>query len=387
MNRFNITVDGRDVSRLAEKSPLGVGIMVCLILHRNKPVPTEYLEKVFWGKESSSTVRGALRTLISRYRALLNDIDPELSRCLASNRGTYTWICTPDMDVDYYHVLDLLDVLGNSNVSSPKGQKLFRELLEYYTGDLLGDSPYRQEFSEEISNMRQRYRELLLNYIRVMKEKDQYTEAIDACRKSIGIFPYDDELNAVMQEALSKNNQSETAREHYKYIAQLNYNYLHMEPEAELKTLYDVSDATIDSLVRQYDQTQNELLEYDTQGAFCCEFIVFKEMYDLLVMNFSRLKNPLCLGIVMLKPEIFGNDYGRVTAEVSDFKNLMQHNLRKGDIMCQCSSTVFAVLLPTSTVENANMVMERLQNVYYMQKPEVPPCLTYRVVSLSDTYM
>ena len=55
--------------------------------------------------------------------------------------------------------------------------------------------------------------------------------------------------------------------------------------------------------------------------------------------------------------------------------------------MCQCSSTVFAVLLPTSTVENANMVMERLQNVYYMQKPEVPPCLTYRVVSLSDTYM
>lgn len=387
MNHFSMDVDGRDISWLAEKSPLGVGIMSCLILNRNKPVPTEYLESIFWGQQATQTSRGALRTLISRFRALLNEINPALSRCIASNRGTYEWISLPDMEIDYYHVTDLIDVLENGNVASPRGRELFQELSDYYSGDLMEDSPYRKNYIEEISNLHRKYRELLMIYIRAMKEQDQYPEIIDVCKKAINIYPYDNELNEEMQQALSMTYQSKTAKEHYKYIAQLNYNYLHMTPEAELQTLYDVSDAAIDSLVRRYDQTQNELLEYETKGAFCCDFLVFKEMYDLLVMNFSRLKNPLCLGIIMLKQDMFANDYDRITAEVAAFKVLMQGNLRKGDIMCQCSSTVFAVLLPTATEANARMVLERLQKLYYTQKPDVPPCITFRVVSLSDTYM
>lgn len=387
MNRFKMNIHGKDVSWLAEKSPLGVGVMVCLIINRDQPVSTEKLEELFWPNQSPEASKGALRTLISRFRALLGELDPKVAQCIATDRGYYRWKSLPGMEIDYYKVLDLIGELEHSDITSNKSNSLINQLFTYYTGDLLGDSPYRDRFRTEIKQLQERYRELLLKYIQVMKEMDQYAEVIDACKKAISIFPYDNELNREMQEALSKTYKSKVAKEHYKYIAQLNYNYLHMTPEAELQTLYDCSDATVESLARQYDLTEGELLGYETRGAFCCDFMVFKEMYDLLVMNFCRLKNPLCLAIAMLKPEMFGNDFETVSTQVQNLKELMQRNLRKGDIMCQCSSTVFAVLLPTASEANATMVMERLQRAYYTLHPDVPPAMTFRVVDLADQYM
>ena len=94
MNRFSMSINGRDVSWLAEKSPLGLGVMVYLIVQRNKPVPTGTLEKLFWGEGTENSM-GALRTLISRFRALLNEIDPSVGACIVYERGFYQWKSAP----------------------------------------------------------------------------------------------------------------------------------------------------------------------------------------------------------------------------------------------------------------------------------------------------
>lgn len=377
-----MNINGKDLSWIAEKSPLGLAVMEYLIVHRDEPITATNICDLFWNKEKSADPVGALRTLISRFRVILKGMDPDLSKCIITYDNCYQWKTPPNTIIDLYEIQDIMDELDNADVTSPTISILMQQLLSYYRGMLLKDSPYSKLFSTISKSLQKRYKDYVLRYIHLLQETDQYSEIIEVYQKASCVFPFDNELNQEMQKALLKSYQLQTTKEQYKYIAQLNYNYLHINPGNQLQTLYNCSFANESALVQQYNEIQNELISFSSNTAFCCDFLVFKEMYDLLSMNLTRLKIPLCLGIAMFDASMYSNKYEQCLQEITEFKELMQHNLRKGDIMCQCSPTLFAVLLPSANERNAGLVMERIQHAYYLFHPQAPLALSFRVVSL-----
>lgn len=72
MGTFTIYINEQKADRLVNKSRKGMALMQYLILNREQPVPNYRLLATLWDEEKSANPENALKTLVSRMRALLN---------------------------------------------------------------------------------------------------------------------------------------------------------------------------------------------------------------------------------------------------------------------------------------------------------------------------
>lgn len=79
---FHVERDGKSVDEQLARSPKGMLLMQYLILAPRQTAEAKTLMQVMWPEENSTSPDTALKTLISRQRALLREISPELAMCL-----------------------------------------------------------------------------------------------------------------------------------------------------------------------------------------------------------------------------------------------------------------------------------------------------------------
>ena len=111
MNLFTIEADGVNHEELMAKSRKGVSLIQYLVLERGRPVSSQRLIRELWSDRRSDSPENALKTMVSRLRTMLGEIDPSLSACVISGQGAYRWESQPGVSVDVLEVLDLNDRL------------------------------------------------------------------------------------------------------------------------------------------------------------------------------------------------------------------------------------------------------------------------------------
>ena len=79
---FHVERDGKSVDEQLARSPKGMLLMQYLILAPRQTAEAKTLMQVMWPEENSTSPDTALKTLISRQRALLREISPELALSL-----------------------------------------------------------------------------------------------------------------------------------------------------------------------------------------------------------------------------------------------------------------------------------------------------------------
>ncbi|MBO7662114.1 MAG: winged helix-turn-helix domain-containing protein, partial [Clostridia bacterium] len=104
MDHFLIYIDEKKTDHLAAKSKKGAALVQYLILNEGEPVPNQKLLNALWDEDKSINPENALKTLVSRLRVLLNQIDPSLGACIVSDRGAYHWKCIDGMTIDMYEI-------------------------------------------------------------------------------------------------------------------------------------------------------------------------------------------------------------------------------------------------------------------------------------------
>lgn len=52
---------------------------------------------------------------------------------------------------------------------------------------------------------------------------------------------------------------------------------------------------------------------------------------------------------------------------MAGLQQILKSNMRKGDIITRFSDNIYAMLLPTVNYSSGNMVMERIENLYYRE--------------------
>ena len=87
MDHFLIYIDEKKTDQLAVKSKKGAALVQYLILNEGERVPNQKLLAALWDEEKSTNPENALKTLVSRLRVLLTQIDPALGACVVSDRG------------------------------------------------------------------------------------------------------------------------------------------------------------------------------------------------------------------------------------------------------------------------------------------------------------
>lgn len=384
MGTFTVFVDEKIVENLVGRSKKGVSLMEYLIVNRGTPVPNGQLLDNLWDDEKSSNPENALKTLVSRLRAMLEKIDPDLGNCIASDRGAYHWARIPGVEVDVLELMDIFDRFKRAD-----GQddiELYKRIMTLYTGDLLQNENSSEWVAPYAVSLHNQYISAVYAYIDILKAQEQYEQISVICRTALDINAFDDRLNIELMTALIKMNRVPDALGQYKHIVHLNYRYLGVQPSEDMQEFYKQIVTVGKNLDFNLESIRNELREIGEQrGAFFCEYAVFKEIYNLQMRNLERLGSTMFLGVIMVgDPERPEPDSIKQDTIMNNLLNILKTNLRKGDTVTQFSPTVFALLLPTVNYATGNMVMERIKYQFFKKYPNSELAYQYRIGPLSS---
>ena len=389
MDHFLIYIDEKKTDQLAVKSKKGAALVQYLILNEGERVPNQKLLAALWDEEKSTNPENALKTLVSRLRVLLNQIDPALGACVVSDRGAYHWQCPENMTIDMYEIDSIFNRLAENNVPQAELRRLYNQLLEKYQGDLLQHSEQNEWALAKATTMHNKYMAAVYAYIEMLKTSGQYADIVSICRRALDVDSFDDRLHMELMSALIKINRTGEALVQYKHVVQLNYHYLGVQPSEDLQEFYKQIVSAGKTLDFNLESIRNELRESgERRGAFVCEYTVFKEIFNLQMRNLERLGATMFLAIIMVSPY---NDKEIDTMRQNNIMNgrleILTKNLRKGDTITRFAPTVFALLLPTVNYNTGGMVLERIKRVFYRSYPNSNIVFNYRVGPLNSQNM
>ena len=386
MDSFSIYIDDQQKEGVINKSRKGLALMEYLILNRGQSVPNYRLLATLWSEEKSSNPENALKTLVSRMRAMLNQVYPDLGSCIVADRGAYHWECLPNMTVDLYEIQDIFKELATGKLDKEESCKLYKRLIDIYTGDLLQNSEQNEWALAQGTSLHNRYMTAVYRYLEILREDENYIDIVGVCRSALEVDNFDDRLHMEMMSALVKLNRNNEALMQYKHVVHLNYRYLGVRPSDDIQEFYKQIVTTGKTLEFNLESIRKELRESGEQrGAFVCEYSVFKEIYNLQMRNLERLGSTLFLAGVMIG-DVNGDVMDSLKQEkvMSEVMEIMRENLRKGDTISRFSPRIIALLLPTVNYTTGNMVMERVKKIFYRKHPNSDVTFNYRVGPISS---
>lgn len=387
MDHFQIFIDEQKTDQLTAKSKKGAAVVQYLILNEGAPVPNQTLLNALWDDERATNPENALKTLISRLRTVLNQIDPRLGGCIVSDRGAYHWEPCPGMTIDLYEIEEVLSRLQAEGLSAPERWHLCEDLVRLYQGDLLQNSDQPEWCLSKATRLHNQYLETVYAYIELMKERKEFEDIISLCRRALEIDNFDDRLHMELMYALVQINRTGEAMNQYKHVVQLNYRYLGMKPSQDLQEFYKSIVSAGKTLDFSLESIRNELRESNNrQGAFVCEYAVFKEIFNLQMRNLERLGASMFLAIIMVSSQDgLDMDSMRLDNIMSGLEEILRRNLRKGDTITRFAPDIFALLLPTVNYSTGGLVMERIKSAFYRFYPTSTIAFNYRVGPLSSS--
>lgn len=386
MDTFAVYINETRVDQLVDKSRKGVALMQVLILNRGESVPNYRLMMTLWSEEKSSNPENALKTLVSRMRALLNQVSPGLGKCIVADRGAYYWECLPDMKVDLYEIEDIFAQLESAEASDKTRRALFDRLMNLYTGDLLQNCEQNDWALSRATTLHNKYMSAVSAYLEMLKREEDYDGIVSACRGALNVDNFDDHLHMELMSALIKTERSTEAMQQYKYVMHLYYHYLGIRPSDDMQEFYKQIVNCGKNLEFSLESIRNELWESNGQrGAFVCEYVVFKEIFNLQMRNLERLGSTMFLGVIMVS-NINGKSLEAIKQDntMQGLLEILRTNLRKGDTITQFSPTIVALLLPMVNYSTGRMVMERMKSIFYKKYPNSNVAFNYRIGPLSS---
>ncbi len=375
---FHADRDGQSMNELLSHSPKGLQLMQYLILNRGRMEASSELTRAMWPDTDAVRPESALKTLISRLRTLLTQVDPALGLCLKTVRGGYQWETQPGVAVDVEEFFNLTDSLqGRIDIEDEAQGRLFRRMMEIYTGRLLCEQEQPDWMKKRADSLHQTYLSLIEECIQKLKRADRYQDIVSICREALDADPLNTTLNAHLMDALVHAGRENEAMRQYQYASEMNSS----DNGTALDAYYTRMLQTDRDLNQSLSELKMELIEgMDKPGALLCDRMVFAELFRLEQRSLERMENAsISLGVAMLTG--MEDSPWQLDAAMTGLIDVLVRNLRRGDIVTRLNATQVAMLLPHASEADANMVMNRLKRSFYLKYPS--GCtLTYAITPI-----
>ena len=340
-----------------------------IITNRNTPIPTEKLIDLLWPDGDVDNPLKALYTLVYRLRVILNEHFDTKQEFFIFQHNSYIWNKNADYWLDAEELEILFQQASEPDLDNQRRIELYNNGFELYHGDYLTGS-YSEAWIFPATNYYKRiYTSIIIKLSELCSEENDYRSIVSYCEKAVEFDPFDENLHATLIGALISQGLTSQALAHYDYIAAMLNRELGVKPseslqelmrEAHQKSLSFAPDdlATIMKNLREDADQANE--------AFFCEFEIFKYIYrlDVRAMQRSGLSVFICL-VSLTQPDNSVPDEITLESAYALLKHVALFGLRRGDVVTQPSASQIMVMLPTTTIEDCEMVMNRLKNKFY----------------------
>jgi len=367
---FTISNGKNIISDQANRSKKVWTLLEYLIVNRDRAVTQKELVDLLWAGDDNKDPINTLKVLMHRVRTLLDELGKDSGKKMIYYKsGAYGWNDELECTVDTEQFETAL-----KNAESAEEDKKLEYLLQalhLYAGDFLqknGTEPWIMQLSSQYKSA---FLTAASEAAAILFEKEHYNELISICRHVIKLNPYEEEFYLYLLKALIKTRQIDKAHEEYHRISELFFRQFGITPSDELTALYREVVETSHIPEMNLEIIKEKLVEEPSEGSYYCEFEFFKTIYRLEARSAGRTGQSVYIGLLTLM-NAAGNDLPNqktMNRVMDSLYDTIRRTLRKGDIFTRYSLNQYLIMLPTTTFETSNMVMERLKKAYRREFP------------------
>jgi len=356
-----------------------------LITYRNKNITQTELIELLYPEDKSETPLSALKTLVHRARTVLDELNYMDSKSMILQcSGGYIW--NPDIplviDTENFENSIKKSALIDTDVDAKL--HLLLSSLDLYKGDFLPDSIMETWALSINAYYRFLYMDTVKTTLRLLSDSNKYNDVISVAQKAISIDPYEESLYYHLIIALVNTNQVNMARSQYENMTKLFYNEFGVTPSQELQSVYKILLKSDNGVEKDLGIIKLQMLDEERiRGAFCCEYEFFKDMYRIETRSAARKGRPVHVCLM----NVNGRDGKTLskktqTAVMQKLSICIQSSLRSGDVYSRYSISQFIVLLPSTTFENGEIVLERIVKKFRLENPRSLAVINYSLQAI-----
>ncbi len=377
----SLRYNGRTVDGNSLRSKKIWSLLSYLIVFRNKEVSQNDLIELIYSEDKSSNPMNALKTLMHRVRAALDELNyPGGGKALIQQQGgCYKWnVSVPvELDIDRFEALS-----SQAQLSGVRDEEILtccQQAIDIYCGDFLPKFSMDPWVIPLNTYYRTRYIRLVHKAVDLLVQAQSNNEIVAVCQKAISVDPYDEFLYYNLVLALVNLGQTQDALTQYETTTKLFYKEFGVTPSAELQALYKQIIRSSQGVEMDINAVKEHLREdSESKGAFLCEYEFFKDIYRIEVRSASRTGKPVHLCLLTLAPQKGAQLTTKTLNTAMDkLMECVQKTLRRGDSFARYSVSQIVVMLPLTTQENADMVLNRIVKKYRGENPRSLAEITY----------
>ncbi|MEG0423776.1 MAG: BTAD domain-containing putative transcriptional regulator [Erysipelotrichaceae bacterium] len=355
-------------------------LLAILIYYRRKPINKEQLIELMW--QDNDNPLNVMKFSIFRLRALLKEI-PVLSELdlVVTSKAGYEFNPNIKVEIDIELVEDNWHLMNTDSETNVGNVKRAKTILDIYKGQFLEGNN-----EEWIIHCQSYYQNMYMNafeiYCSYLYREKKYEPLIEIAAKGIALDKFDEEAYYYYLRGLIEDQQYHKALSEFKDVQKLFLQEYGTPLSLKLRNLYGVIVAKDEEdqidIVTLKEKLTNEL---DEDGAFYCEYELFRHIYQVELRNAKREAKPTFLIVFEICYE--GSEKDQLQA-MEKLKNVIQKTLRKGDVFSRINKVQFVLLIPCKDIENAHMVIHRITSTYYRKVSKNKIKLHYHLSSLLD---
>ncbi|GHU83928.1 hypothetical protein FACS1894196_4630 [Clostridia bacterium] len=169
--------------------------------------------------------------------------------------------------------------------------------------------------------------------------------------------------------ALIMQNRRNDALAQFKHVTETYQKYLGVQAPPAIQDFYREIVRADQTLDKDMESISTDLKEGDDdQGAFICDYAIFKDIFRLQIRSLERYHMTTYLAMVRLngvddsvvEPFLFDETMQRLLAVLRD-------SLRRGDTVTRYSASQYAVLLQGATVASIKNILDRIVLSFYKE--------------------
>lgn len=379
---LEIRVDGQVVSGPLVRAKKLRMVAEYLYINRGRAVPYDELAAALWPEDDSANPRGALKTALHRLRrALVQGGAPEGLEFFAGGQGECRWnpLLRSESDADQFAVA----CRQSEDARLLRSEQLdwLRRAVGLYTGRVCADAPDAAWLSPLQAQVHAAFVSVLERLCALLGEDGARAEAVEVCRRALEADAEDIALNRCYLLALSAAGQEDAARAHYEKLTDRYYSKLGVQPPDELLVLYRELGGQSAQQVSDVRSVCEKLAEpQPPEGAFVCEYEVFKDLYRREARNLARYGGQVSLALITLTDQHQGiPERALIGRTMEQVLAVIRRTVRRGDVVARYGPTQFVLLLPTVDQDTGEQVLGRIRDNFRRAHPHGGMQLVYQL--------
>lgn len=372
---FSLSSEKHTLTEQNKRSRKMWTLLQYFIANHNREISQNELIELLWPEGESDNPSGALKTQLHRLRTVLEKLETG-EEVIVSTLGAYAFNSRLPHEADFELFEEYLEKSGGSIPDNERLEYLLKA-ISLYKGDFL----HKSALDPWVMPLNAYYHSLYIKAVNqasdLLYKAGRKQETADICRKAVIIDPMDEALHCRLIKTLGDLGDTKAAAEQYRYATSIFLDQ-GITPSEELTSLYGITSAEKDKSISSISEVRKRLDEKEMpNGAFFCQFELFKHIYRLEMRDAERSRTPVHLCILTITEADGSIPDGALLKKVCGrLISAVSVSLRTSDVYTRSSAAQLALLLPNTTEQTCVKIIDRVLKKFKHDNPRAAVKIT-----------